>query len=202
MVEEFKKCVEDYEISNIGNVRRLLKNGVCRTINCSIQNRGYKYFQINRDKKRKNYLIHHLVAEYFIGIRPDNLVIDHIDRNKLNNNVENLRYITQLENVRNSDKYISEFPPDTENRKQKINKKYRDEHKEELTKNNREYYEKNKEKINKIENEKKRDLECSKCKITRTISYSNYNYLKRNGLESNLCKKCSAINNLPSRNIL
>ena len=196
MEEQYKKCIEDYEISNFGNVRRLLKNGSYKILNCSIQNKGYKYFQMKRDKKSKNYLIHHLVAECFIGIRPTGLVIDHIDRNKLNNNFENLRYISQLENMRNTDKYISEIPAETENRRSKVCKKYREEHKEELTKNKKEYYEKNKDQINKEQNEKKRNIECSKCKIIRTISYSNYNYLKRNGLENNLCKRCSCLINL------
>ena len=31
--------------------------------------------------------------------------IDHIDKNKLNNNVSNLRYITQKENCKNHDRY-------------------------------------------------------------------------------------------------
>jgi hypothetical protein len=103
-MEEYKKCFEDYEISNFGNLRR---DGV--VINGSIQNRGYRYFQTNRKGKRKNYLFHHLVAEQFIGLRPDGLVIDHIDRNKLNNNVSNLRYISFAENIRNSDIYRNDI---------------------------------------------------------------------------------------------
>ena len=95
-MEEWKKCFEDYEISNFGNCRR---NG--KIIKGSIQSRGYRYFQLNREGRRKNMLFHHLVAEQFIGERPDNLVIDHIDRNKLNNNVNNLRYITIKENLQN-----------------------------------------------------------------------------------------------------
>jgi hypothetical protein len=99
-MEEFKIAFEDYEISNFGNCRR---NG--KEIKGSIQNRGYKYIQLQRDSKRINLLFHHLVAKCFIGERPNDLVIDHIDRNKLNNNVENLRYITQKENMKNQDRY-------------------------------------------------------------------------------------------------
>jgi hypothetical protein len=198
MEEVYKKCIEDYEVSNVGNIRKLLKNGSYKIINCSIQNGGYKYFQLNRNNKRCNYLIHHLVAEHFIGIRPDGLVIDHIDRNKLNNNKENLRYISQLENMRNTDKYISEFPPDTENRKEKISKKYRDENRDDILKKHKEYYIKNKEKMLEYSKNKKIDIECSKCKIIRTTSYNNYNHLKRNGIDNNLCKRCSSIKNLPN----
>lgn len=75
--------------------------GGYKDVKGSILHGGYKYFQIQRDKKRINKLFHHLVAEYFIGLRPDGLVIDHIDRNKLNNSVTNLRYVTQKENCNN-----------------------------------------------------------------------------------------------------
>ena len=47
-MEEWKKCYDMYEISNFGNVRRRLINGGYKEINCSITNRGYKYFQLNR----------------------------------------------------------------------------------------------------------------------------------------------------------
>jgi hypothetical protein len=105
-MEEWKFAIENYEVSNFGNIR---KNG--KSIKGSITNRGggYKYLQLQRDGKRKNILFHHLVAKLFIGERPQGMVIDHIDRNSLNNNVNNLRYITQLENSHNTSIYRTDI---------------------------------------------------------------------------------------------
>ena len=110
-MEIFKNCFENYEISNFGNVRRKLKNGSYRNINGSILNRGtgYKYFQIQRDGKRINYLFHHLVALHFIGERPDGMVIDHINRDSLDNSVKNLRYCSQKENIHNCHRYRNDI---------------------------------------------------------------------------------------------
>lgn len=100
MEEVWKTVVKNYEVSTFGNCRRGNK-----VINCSIYNRGYKYFQLQREGKRINYLIHQQVAKLFIGERINKLVVDHIDRNKLNNNVSNLRYVTQQENCCNMKRY-------------------------------------------------------------------------------------------------
>ena len=114
-MEEWKVAVESYEISTFGNCRRKLLNGGYKTINGSLMttpaSKTYKsrYFQLNREGKRVNYLFSHLVARLFIGERPEGLVIDHIDRNPLNNHVSNLRYITQKENTHNSERYRTDI---------------------------------------------------------------------------------------------
>jgi hypothetical protein len=109
MEEEWKVAIKDYEVSNLGNVRRNDK-----ILKCSIMNRGYKYFQLVENYKRTNYLIHHLVAKCFIGERPEGLVIDHIDQNKLNNDVKNLRYVTQQINCTNHKHYRDDIVADTQ----------------------------------------------------------------------------------------
>ena len=123
-MEIWKVCYEDYEISNLGNCRRKQKNNEYKSIKGCIGNRGYRYFQVQRNNKRINFLFHTLVAEQFIGERPTNFVIDHIDRNKLNNNYKNLRYITQEENIHNSSKYRTDLPKDKVIRRRIINHEY------------------------------------------------------------------------------
>jgi hypothetical protein len=97
MIEEWKTVVGDYKISNFGNCMRGDK-----PIKGCKNGSGYKFFQFYDGSKKSNYIFHIWVAKLFIGERPDGLVIDHIDRDKLNNHVSNLRYVTQSENVRNS----------------------------------------------------------------------------------------------------
>ena len=106
-MEEFKQFYKTYEISNCGNVRRLLKSGIYKYLKCSIlkTGKGYKYIKLIIDGKPKNFYIHHLVAYNFICERPIGLYIDHKDRDTKNNNLENLRYVSPKENSINTDKY-------------------------------------------------------------------------------------------------
>ena len=62
------------------------------------QRTGYKYVSMGRGKK---ICIHRLMGETFLP-NPNNLRnIDHIDRNKLNNNIKNLRWFSQQDNMLN-----------------------------------------------------------------------------------------------------
>lgn len=56
---------------------------------------GYKRFKIGEHI----YSIHRLVYEAFIGDIPDGMKVDHIDGNRSNNKVSNLRLVTQSENM-------------------------------------------------------------------------------------------------------
>lgn len=146
-MEEFKKCFDDYEISNLGNCRRKQKNGEYKYIKGSLASGGYKYFQVKRDGKRINKFFHHLVAEQFIGERPNGLVIDHIDINKLNNNVNNLRYVSSKENSCNTHQYRKDLPLDAKEREKRFNAENYIKHKEKRLEDIKKYYENNKERL-------------------------------------------------------
>lgn len=197
-MEEYKTCFETYEISNLGNCRRLLNDGTYKVIKGSILNAGggYRYFQIARNAKKINILFHHCVAEQFIGSRPTGLVIDHIDRNALNNRVENLRYVSQQENCRNHRRVVEDIPFD-EHRKSALDKRWRENNTDRYIKKNKLYYETHKNEIaEKVKLKGNILIECSLCKNSRPVTYGQYNYQKRNGLENNICKSCSCRINL------
>ncbi len=65
-----------------------------------ITNNGYKRLQLCHEGKRKYYLIHRIIAFAYLGLDLENpkKVIDHIDRNILNNCVSNLRLVSNQEN--------------------------------------------------------------------------------------------------------
>jgi gas vesicle protein len=148
-MEQFKQSkLEDYEISNLGNIRRKLKGGGYRNLKTSIMNRGYKYIQMKRGGKRYNYLIHRLVADAFIDKIEGKEFVDHIDRNRLNNNVENLRWVTHTENMRNSDRFRNDIiEVDPVKRRLIISRQYSQDNKEKIKEHTKQYYQDNKEKI-------------------------------------------------------
>ncbi len=64
--------------------------------------RGYKHINLYKEGKRTNPLIHRLVALHYIPNPENKKCVDHINRIKTDNRVENLRWATDSENQRNT----------------------------------------------------------------------------------------------------
>ena len=76
-----------------------------RELKLRVDKDGYLRFNSVIEGRHKTILVHRLMAETFLGERSSNLVVDHIDRNKTNNKIENLRYVSFAKNVRNADRH-------------------------------------------------------------------------------------------------
>lgn len=93
----------DYAVSNTGIVRRMTpsksnRSRPGRVMKQTIDQCGYPRVAVG--KNRQPIHVHKLVAEAFIGHRPQDMTVDHLDGNKLNNHATNLEYVTRAENVR------------------------------------------------------------------------------------------------------
>ena len=84
-----------YQVSNLGNIRNK------KRLILKPHKHNYLMIKLWKNNKGKNYNIHSLVAICFLNHIPNKFtnVIDHIDSNKFNNKLENLRIITMRENI-------------------------------------------------------------------------------------------------------
>jgi hypothetical protein len=100
MEETFKiiKDFENYSVSNFGNIKKI-KTG--RILKPQIDSHGYYQVSLYSDGKQFNKKIHKLVGEYLIANPYNKPCIDHINNNKLDNNINNLRWVTINENQMN-----------------------------------------------------------------------------------------------------
>lgn len=89
-----------YQISTLGRVKSLRKNIILKPSIVAKRNnkQGYQIVHI----KYKQYYIHRLVAEAFIPNTKNLPQVNHIDGNKLNNNVKNLEWVTAKENIKHA----------------------------------------------------------------------------------------------------
>lgn len=93
-----------YFISRDGKLKSLYTNKYLSIYKEAYPSYGLKYFNSsNRTGNVKRALIHVLIAKMFIpNINPDKYkIVDHIDRNKYNYNLNNLRWSTLSENAIN-----------------------------------------------------------------------------------------------------
>ena len=83
-----------YQISNLGRVRNVKTEKI---LIGDTNNTGYKRITLYAPIKKRVFL-HRLVAFHFCEGYQEDLVVNHIDGNKLNNEAKNLEWITRSEN--------------------------------------------------------------------------------------------------------
>jgi hypothetical protein len=96
-----------YEISNYGRVKSFIKhNGINERILMPQKYRtGYLYVVLCKNKSHKNYLIHKLVLETFIGPCLVGKESCHNDGNRSNNLFDNLRYDSHKRNCKDKTRH-------------------------------------------------------------------------------------------------
>lgn len=87
----------DYEVREDGTIYSY-KSG--KTLKGRESSNGYLCVAVSINKKPKQYMIHNLVAKKYLGVKPVGCIVDHKDGNNYNNAVDNLRYITQSDNIK------------------------------------------------------------------------------------------------------
>lgn len=98
MKEEYRTIEEfpNYEVSNLGNVRNKRTNKILKG---NDNGKGYPKVSLYNNGLMKSYKIQRLVANSFIP-NPLNLSdIRHLDGDKTNNNVDNLKWSNHLDAV-------------------------------------------------------------------------------------------------------
>ena len=94
-----------YEVSEDGRIFRNVKSKKQNKIVVDYHHssKGYCFTFICREGKVQRIPIARVVAECWLGEKPEGYEIDHIDRNSLNNHYKNLRYVTKSEQMKNRD---------------------------------------------------------------------------------------------------
>jgi len=98
----YEKC---YQINRLGQVRRIVSGKILKPANSS----GYLCVNLCKNGVRKKYYIHRLLGIQFIPNPENKLEIDHIDRNRQNNSLENLRWATRKEQQNNLSNNVTDY---------------------------------------------------------------------------------------------
>lgn len=120
MITQFKSIMEEiwndiegfegYQVSNLGRVRsiRMRTDAPTKPMWLSSKvlkqypdGKGYLMAWLYKGGKRYTVKVHRLVANSFIPNPENKPQIDHIDGDKINNHVDNLRWVTAKENFHN-----------------------------------------------------------------------------------------------------
>jgi hypothetical protein len=107
MQEEEWRIIEDfpdYQVSTLGRVKstKFHKEKIMKPRLCG----KYLYVDLWKNKKLHMFLLHRLIGITFLPNPENKPEIDHINRNKLDNRLENLAWATKKEQAANRDNWF------------------------------------------------------------------------------------------------
>ena len=104
--EFFETRYKGYFVSRSGKFLSKNRLGIKLHESIYVDEDGYKRpilsFLKNGTRIARRIHLHRVVADTFFRECPNGFVVDHIDHDKLNNSIDNLRYISNIENLRRS----------------------------------------------------------------------------------------------------
>ena len=103
-MKDIKGYEDRYAVDEDGSVwsKNYNKTGKMKKMKGGINRYGYPYVIIRKDGKQKGKTVHRLVAQAYLPDYCEELSVDHIDRDKTNNNLSNLRMVTHQKNTFNT----------------------------------------------------------------------------------------------------
>lgn len=93
---QYYVCDNGFVYKDMGQNRGLVR------LKGSTVGAGYKQIVLHNRNKKERFLVHRLVAKYFIDNPEHKPYVDHIDTDVANNEVSNLRWVTAKENSNNT----------------------------------------------------------------------------------------------------
>lgn len=106
-----------YQVSNLGNVRRIM----CRAVKGCANSSGYKQITSHAPGfGKKTRTIHSMIMEAFVAPRPVGYHIAHYNGDRVDNRIENLRYASPKENIGDDRRRHDTLPKGERNYKTKF----------------------------------------------------------------------------------
>lgn len=90
---------ENYIVSSNGVIQNVKTNKILKP---SFDKKGYLEVWLSLNGKPKKFSVHRLVASAFIPNPENKTQVNHIDGDKSNNNLSNLEWVTNQENILHS----------------------------------------------------------------------------------------------------
>lgn len=108
-MEEYReiKNFPNYQVSNLGNIKNLKG----KLLSKYVSKKGYVVVCLYKNNKGTTKTVHRLIAQAFIPNPENKPYINHIDSNRANNDIKNLEWCTQSENLKHGYKYGKVRPP-------------------------------------------------------------------------------------------